>query len=235
MEEYKELGLTENEGKVYQALVESGKLGAGEASGRSGVSYSKIYNVLDSLIFKGLVKVIPEKSKKFVPTEPENLIRLIEEKEKILVLAREKAVKMKELYDVKEKNPVTLMYGKGGFNKIVKDLKKTEKYDYAIKFTSEPRAEWLGNIERGIKKGNDYKVLARFDSETEKNNKEWLKINKNIRKFDNEGVAMSIIDDSEVMIAIIKCNATLLIKDKAFAKIMKQLFINSYESAEKIQ
>jgi len=46
----------------------------------SGVSYSKIYNVLDALIGKNLVKVIPEKSKKFIPSSPEALIELIEKK-----------------------------------------------------------------------------------------------------------------------------------------------------------
>ena len=38
MEEYTELGLTKNEGKVYETLVESGKLSAGETSKHSGVS-----------------------------------------------------------------------------------------------------------------------------------------------------------------------------------------------------
>ena len=54
------IGLTRNEAKVYDVLIKFGKLGAGEISRESGVSYSKIYNVLDSLISKNLVMVIPE-------------------------------------------------------------------------------------------------------------------------------------------------------------------------------
>ena len=68
MEDYSELGLTNNEGKVYESLVKFGKLSAGEVTKHSGTSYSKIYNILDSLINKGLVTVIPEKTKKFFPS-----------------------------------------------------------------------------------------------------------------------------------------------------------------------
>lgn len=45
-----------------------------------------------------------------------------------------------------------------------------------------------------------------------------------MRKFDNEGVAMSIIDEKEVMICLINSNATLLLRDQAFAKVMKKCF-----------
>jgi sugar-specific transcriptional regulator TrmB len=234
MGEYEELGLTNNEGKVYQALIEHGKLGAGEISGKSGVSYSKIYNVLDSLILKGFVKVIPEKSKKFVPSDPDSLIKIIEERQKRLEEAKEKAKKMKEFYDIKEKNPVTLVYGKGGFSKVVKELKKTEKYEYTMKWNSDPKPEWIRDVKEDVKKGKDIRVLARYDEETENNIKEWLKINKNIRIFPNEGVAISIIDDSEVMLGIIRSNVTLLIKDRAFSKLMKNLFLEAYKNSEKI-
>jgi len=235
MEEYTELGLTKNEGKVYETLVESGKLSAGETSKHSGVSYSKIYDVLNSLTNKGLVDVIPEKTKKFVPSDPKVLIEYIEKREKVLEKAKEKARTMRRLYEEKEKNPVIIDLGKRGFYKIVKEMKETEKYSYNIKWTSETRPDWMGNSERLLKKGKDIRVLARYDKETEKNIEDWLKINKNIRKFPNEGIAFSVVDDKEVMIALIKANVTLLIKNAALAKIMKTFFLDSYKNAEKIQ
>ena len=45
---------------------------------------------------------------------------------------------------------------------------------------------------------------------------------------------MSIIDDEEVMIAMIKSNVTLLILDKPFAKIMRKFFACTYEEAKEI-
>ncbi len=234
-ESYEELGLTKSEGKVYEALIKFGKLGAGEISRESGVSYSKIYNVLDSLVSKGIVKVIPEKSKKFVPSGPEDLIKLIEEKQKKLEKAKEKANELKKFYESKEKNPVVMEIGRRGFYKIVKEMKDTEKYSHSIKYTCEPRPEWMRNAVKNIKKGIDSKTLTRYDKETEKDVKKWLKVKKQMRKIENEGIAFSVTDDEEVMIGLIKSNVTLLIKDTPFAKIMKKMFEETYKIAEEIK
>ncbi|MBD3253158.1 hypothetical protein GF386_05475 [Candidatus Pacearchaeota archaeon] len=234
MEYYEELGLSRNESRVYETLVEHGIMGSGEISGKSGVSYSRIYNVLDGLIEKGLVKVVPEKTKKFIPSSPESLIKLIDYREKRLEKAREKAKELKKFYEVKEKNPVTMVFGRKGFHRVIRELKDVDKYSYSIKWTSSYEPEWVGYAERSIKKGKDHKTLTRYDKETEKDVKKWLKINKNIRKFENEGIAIDIRDNKEVLIGLIKSNVTLLIKDRAFCKLMRQLFLDSYEKAEKI-
>jgi len=234
-EEFAELGLTKNESKAYTTLIEFGKLSAGEISGKSGVSHSKIYNILESLIHKGLVKIIPEKTKKFIPTDPNEFIKLIEKKEKAITKAKEKIKEMKKFYDIKEKNPVSLAYGTIGFHKIVDEMKDEKEYSYAIKWTSEVRPKWIQGAKRKVKRGLDIKTLVRFDKETEKNVNIWQKIHTKIKKFPNEGIAFSVIDDEEVMIALIKSNVTLLIKDKPFAKVMKILFEAAYDKAKPIK
>lgn len=232
--DYQEFGLSKNEGKVYETLVKFGKLGAGEASQKSGVSYSKIYDVLASLINKELVNLIPEKSKKFVPSNPEALIKLIEGKEEELRKAKEKAREMKSFYDIKEKNPVEMATGQGGFAKLVKEM-QSKRYDYSIKWNSDTKEEWMNNVARKIKSGVDLKFLTRYDKETEKNVEKWFKINKNIRKIENNGIAIEIVDDEKVMIGLIKSNVTLLIKNKDFAKVMKDLFLVYYHQARRIE
>jgi len=233
-ENYVELGLTKNEGNVYFALIKFGKLGSSDISRESGVSYSKIYNVLDSLINKGLVRVLPEKTKKFVPGDPESLIKLINDKQKKLEKAKEKANEMRQFYDVKEKNPVLMEVGKKGFYKIIKELGEVETFEYSVKWTSEYRPDWARNIAIRLKKGKDVKSLTRYDKETESDVKKYLKVNKNIKKLDNGGVAMDIRDNS-VMISLIKSNVTLLIKDKPFIKIMKKMFNETYKNSEEIK
>ncbi|OGJ20879.1 hypothetical protein A3K73_09245 [Candidatus Pacearchaeota archaeon RBG_13_36_9] len=234
-EDYGEIGLTKNEARVYKTLVRFGKLGAGETSRESGVSYSKIYNVLDSLISKGIVKVIPEKSKKFVPSSPEALIELIDKKQKKLEKAKEKVKELKKFYEIKEKNPVVMEIGRKGFYKIVKELKEGKEYSYSIKYTSEYKPEFVRDALKSKRKGIDGRTLTRYDKETEKEVKKWLKVKKEMRKIENEGVAMSIIDDDEVMISLIKSNVTLLIKDAPFAKIMKKMFEETYKTAGEIK
>lgn len=235
MEEYEELGLTKNESKVYEVLIKFGKLGSSEISRESSVSYSKVYNILDSLVNKGLVKVIPEKTKKFVPSSPEDLIKLIEEKQKKLEKAKEKAKELKNFYEIKEKNPVEMEIGRKGFYKIVKELKDPRNYSYSIKYTCEARPDWLRTSAKNKKKGIKSKTLTRYDKETQKDVKKWLKVKKEIRAIENEGVAFSVTDDEEVMISLIKSNVTLLIKDKSFAKIMSKMFEETYKTAEEIK
>lgn len=65
--------------------------------------------------------------------------------------------------------------------------------------------------------------------------KKWLEIKKDIKKIENEGVAISIVDDEEILITLIKSNTIMLIRDKPFTKIMKKMFIATYNQAEKIK
>lgn len=226
---FEELGLSGNGGKVYEDLVKFGKLSASEVSAKSGVPYGKIYVVLESLIHKGLVEVVPEKTKKFVPSSPENLIKLVEEKQKVLEKAKEKARSMKQFYEVKEKNPVIMAQGRKGFYKVVEEMEKAGKYAYSIKWTSEFKPEWVKEHKANLRKGVDLRMLSRYDKETKRDVDDWLKINKNVRKIENEGVAFAVNDDKEVLIGLIRNNVTLLIRDKAFAKVMKKLFLAYYE------
>lgn len=232
---FHELGLTVNEGKAYSELVKHGKLSASEVSSKSSVPYGKIYVVLQGLIEKGLVKVVPEKTKKYSPTSPDSLMKLVENKKKVLEGAQEKIKKLKQFYDKEDKDFLVIGEGEKGFWKIADEMKEIDKYNYNIRWSSKIRSDSLKRARKNIKKGIDIKNLVRYENETKKNVEKRLKVEKNTRKFPNEGIALSIIDNEEVMIGLIKKNTTLLIKDKAFAKVMKQLFLGAYEKAEEIK
>lgn len=232
---FEEMDLTSNQGKVYSKLTEFGALTAAEVSSKSGVPYGRIYDVLNSLVEKGLVEIVPEKTKKYSPTSPENLIKLIEEKQKTLEKAKQKATQLKQFYEKKEKKPISLMYGIKGFWKIVKEQKQEEKYAYTIKWKSDFKSDIAKKRKKKIKKGIDIRDLVRYDNETKENVQDWLKYSKEIKKIKNNGIAMSIIDDKEVMISLIKNDTTMLIRDPAFAKIMKKLYLAYYSKAKKVE
>lgn len=86
------LGLTKGEIKVYFALLEIGSSTTGEIIKKAKVSRSKVYEMLDRLIDKGLVSfVIRENTKYFEAADPDHIIHyvrrersLLEEKEKEL-------------------------------------------------------------------------------------------------------------------------------------------------------
>ncbi|MDW0314988.1 MAG: helix-turn-helix domain-containing protein [Nitrososphaeraceae archaeon] len=64
------LGLTSYEIKVYLSLLETGSLTASDISKKSGVPYSKIYEVLNSLEDKGWSESNSSRPQKFFPKSP---------------------------------------------------------------------------------------------------------------------------------------------------------------------
>jgi HTH-type transcriptional regulator, sugar sensing transcriptional regulator len=81
-EELKKLGLTEGEANVYLALLKKGPSTVGPIVRESGVSYSKIYEVLGRLLEKGIVSfTLKEKTKYFQGARPNRLLEVLKQKE----------------------------------------------------------------------------------------------------------------------------------------------------------
>ncbi|HIH31885.1 TPA: TrmB family transcriptional regulator [Candidatus Woesearchaeota archaeon] len=225
----RELGLSEYEEKAYTTLIKLGKTSASEISRNSQVSYGKIYEVLASLEQKGLIKTIPENTKKFIASDPENLMHLVNKKEEELLEIKNSIRELKQIYSEKEQEPVLVAKGKNNWHKLEKELKASEKYYYSIKYDFSFRPEFVRQTKQLISQKIDYRVIGRFDKETENNIKQWKKIITNIKPIENNGVTMSIIDDEELMIGLIKSNTSMLIKDKSFVQLMKTLFVDYYQ------
>src|SRR3989338_1787828 len=80
-EELKKLGLTDGESRVYSSLLNLESSTVGPITKKSGVAYSKIYEVLQRLIEKGLVSfIIKDKTKYFQAIEPSRLREYLERK-----------------------------------------------------------------------------------------------------------------------------------------------------------
>ena len=228
--DFSDLGLTGNEAKAFETLIRLGKSAASHISKESGVPYGRIYDVLSSLEQKGLVRTVPEDTKKFIASDPERLHEIVIDKIKQLKEIEQKVTSLKELYMKNPKEPVIIAKGKSNFYKITKEQISAKEYSYAIKYTFDPHPRFLRGSREKIKKGIDVRSLGRFDKETEKALAIWNRVHRNTKPIPNDGIAMSIEDDKEVMIAMIKSNTTMLINDAPFAKLMKELFISYYET-----
>ena len=85
----REIGFTDGEVKVYNALLELGSTTSGKIVRRSGISSSKVYDILDRLAKRGLVThVIRENRKYFQASSPARIMDILKE--------RERAVRMQE-------------------------------------------------------------------------------------------------------------------------------------------
>jgi sugar-specific transcriptional regulator TrmB len=77
----KEIGLTQNEIKVYLALLDLGEAKTGEILKNSGLNSGRIYEILDSLQKKGLVSfVLKSGVKLFSPADPKRVKDYLKEK-----------------------------------------------------------------------------------------------------------------------------------------------------------
>lgn len=77
-----ELGFSQNEVKVYLALLEKGLSTTTEIAKKTKLFRTNIYDALDRLMKKGLVSYIVKESKKYFDvSDPKNLLILLKEKE----------------------------------------------------------------------------------------------------------------------------------------------------------
>jgi len=80
-----QIGLTQNEIKVYSALLELGESKTGDILDKANLNSGRIYEILNSLQKKGLVScILKEGVKHFSPADPSRVIEYIEEKKQEL-------------------------------------------------------------------------------------------------------------------------------------------------------
>lgn len=90
-----QIGLTAGETKVYLALLELGSTTTGPIVDKSGISASKVYDILDRLSKKGLVShIIKENIKYFRAANPHRIIDYLNEKEKEIINKKEQIKKI---------------------------------------------------------------------------------------------------------------------------------------------
>jgi len=81
-ETLQKLGLSQNEAKIYEALLDLKEASAGQISSKTEIHRRNVYDTINRLINKGLVFPILAKGENFYsPVDPEKLAELVKEKE----------------------------------------------------------------------------------------------------------------------------------------------------------
>ncbi|MFT7616227.1 MAG: sugar-specific transcriptional regulator TrmB [Candidatus Woesearchaeota archaeon] len=115
-----EIGLTNTEAQVYLAMLELGSSSTGKIVDESGASSSKIYEILDRLMKKGLANYVMKGGVKyFEAASPERIVEYMQEKQKQLFAQTKKIqsivpeLKLKQ-ESVKNKSEATVYKGLKG-------------------------------------------------------------------------------------------------------------------------
>jgi HTH-type transcriptional regulator, sugar sensing transcriptional regulator len=138
----KTIGLTESEAKVYLSLLGLGSTTKGAIVNKSGVASSKIYELLEKLIKKGLVSsVIKSGVKYFESAPPSRLMDYMKEKEEELMQQEMQLEKLIPELELKRS-----MVGIGSETQVFKGMKGA--------------ATSFDDILKTLEKGDDYYVLG---------------------------------------------------------------------------
>ena len=177
------LGLNKFEGNAYEALLRMGKASASQVATTADVPHGRIYDVLDSLIAKGLVRVSPEKPRMYAAESPAAVKGLIEQKKANLEELEKDIGRLEKSFKARPMETVYMTRGRANFHRLVKELPDPKKFNYSIKYTAEFHPMWVREVKNQLKRGVELKTLTRYDEETKGNVRNWSKVQKNIRKI----------------------------------------------------
>jgi HTH-type transcriptional regulator, sugar sensing transcriptional regulator len=127
IEVLKEAGLTNNEAKIYKALLQLGPSLAGQISRKTGLHRRTVYDTTEMLIKKGFIGYILENNRRlFQASSPERFIEILKEKENsISQLIPEM---MMHYTKTQEKQETNFYKGKQGLKTVFEDqLKENTK------------------------------------------------------------------------------------------------------------
>lgn len=225
------IGLNDYEGRVMEALLKTGESNIARVSRNSGVPRSKTYEVLDSLMMKGLVEKTNTKPLRYsAEASKPRINQLIGEKTADLKRLK-KGVKELDKLEKTKKN-IRIYEGKRNWyralrlrNEVI--IEPGNHFNYSVRFNFEIHPEY------GRKsKGADTKDLGPINTKTIQNVERLKKRGDEIRHFDNDKVAISITNMG-IVIGLVDSNSTLVVTDKYFTKTMKNLFLKAWEGVKK--
>lgn len=131
IETLEKLGLTPNEAKIYNTLLEIQKGSIGDISKYAGIHRRNIYDAIQRLLSKGLAyQVLPEKILTYAPVHPDKLTELLNEKVKELETALPGLVKKFETINASQS--VYVYKGVGGLKNYINLILKQGKNIYGI-------------------------------------------------------------------------------------------------------
>ncbi len=174
----REIGLSPNESRVYEALLQIVESSVQAISLKSKVHRRNVYDSLNKLMEKGLVsEVFVKGEKRFKAINPRRLLELLKEKEERV---NKVLPEMQSKYEaVEEKEEAYLYRGIEGFKNYLQDILKTKEIVYFIGakafWLDERLQHFLPRFQRERKRLG-IKFMHLFDYEVKEQKLEILKL-----------------------------------------------------------
>ncbi|MFA6022757.1 MAG: helix-turn-helix domain-containing protein [Candidatus Pacearchaeota archaeon] len=222
VEDLKQAGLTENESKVYLALIDMGPCLAGQISRKTGLHRRTVYDTTEMLIKKGLIGYILKNNRRlFQASNPKRILEMIQEKQDIL------SPIINNLFEkyskTREKEETNFYKGKDGLKTIFEDQLN---YKEILILGASPKAydilqfyfKWYD------KKRKQNKIKTRIIASDKKiKNIPLAEIKYLPEKYSNP-VSMNIYGDKTAIILWASEPFSIVIKNKEIADAYKSYF-----------
>ncbi len=236
--ELKEIGLEDNEIKVYLSCLSLGSAKVNEISKKSRLIRTTTYGILKSLIEKGLVStVLKDNVSYFQATSPKQIIEMLDEKKKKIISVLPRLEKMQET--ISSNHKVQLFEGKEGLKTIFNDY--ISKPNQTVKIVG-CMSKWIDffgiwtDIYYRKKKERRIKVLTLQDEKERVYSKDKRIANSEFRYLKNLDIDSEcfIYQDKIAFVSFEEENLKgVIIQDKEMNKLQSLLFDNLWKIAKK--
>ena len=236
----KKIGLTEGEIRIYDALLDLGESTRTELARKSGISPSKIYDVANRLLEKGLISSVKKNGViHFSVADPERLNDFIQHKEN--EIKKEKKLVnqllptlLAKYQKTEEETDIEVFYGWAGmktaFDGIVKALRPRE-FNYifgASKGYSSKQADIFFSqyYQKKQKKGFGTKIIFNEDVKVNKSRIDIFRNKPNEIRFLHQDTFMEVnlYKNTVLFIMLLKKPIVLRVKNKEAADSFKKFF-----------
>jgi sugar-specific transcriptional regulator TrmB len=183
--ELKELGLTDNEIKVYLILLENGILNPSHIAQKTGLHRSYVYDTLERLIDRGIINTVSVNNKKhYQPVDPKALRQSFELK---LMKIDEILPQLSGLFkSTQEETKVELHKGKRVYRTLIKDLTANFKKNDVVYL--------LGADEKILETVEPIYLKQYFTIIKNKNVKEKIIVRKSTKKLKEKNIEYKELD-----------------------------------------
>lgn len=229
----REIGLKDNEIKVYIKLLELGESLASYIGVKVGLNRTHSYDILESLMKKGLVSyVIKNNRKYFLATDPKRLIDYLKEKEESL---KQKEQEMQELISnllkIKPKKKieekVEIYRGKEGiktiFNEILESVKEYRVLGATGQVATQLEYFFPKHEKQRIKRNIKLKLLFNEELRGKNITKRKLAEVRFLSKEHSSPIP-TIIYNNKVVILVWKTPSAIVIEDEEIFNTYKNYF-----------
>jgi len=234
------LGLTKGEIKVYLALNKLGESTVGPIGKESKVSKSKIYDILDKLIEKGLAGyMVKERIKYFLANDPHMILDYIEKKESELDKAKKEAVQeiipqlMMQRATASKKRVAEMYEGFRGIKAVRDELMKSFDYGDTLLVLGAPKVanvKWEGWFldfhKRRIQRKVKMKIIYNANVKEYGKVREKMKLTE-VKYLPNKLVSPNWIDifpNAVLFIMVLKNPIAFVVRDTELANSFRSYF-----------